>query len=62
VRVFEDGGETQGSLHPTVLPYTLLADDPPFELGRTLAAIRAVSLNHPHCASFCVLDGAACSG
>lgn len=48
--------------HPTVLPCTLLAYDPQFELGRTLAdAARAVPLNHPHCASFCVLGGAACS-
>jgi sulfatase maturation enzyme AslB (radical SAM superfamily) len=47
---------------PTVLACTLLAYDPQFELGRTLAeARRPVSLNHPHCASFCVLGGAACS-
>jgi uncharacterized Fe-S cluster-containing radical SAM superfamily protein len=47
---------------PSVLACTLLADDPQFELGRTLAeAMRSVSLNHPHCASFCVLGGAACS-
>ena len=30
--------------------------------GRTLAeAARPVALNHPYCASFCVLGGAACS-
>jgi hypothetical protein len=47
---------------PSVLACTLLAYDPQFELGRTLAeATRPVSLNHPHCASFCVLGGAACS-
>ena len=47
---------------PTVLACTLLAYDPQFELGRTLAeAMRPVPLNHPHCASFCVLGGAACS-
>ncbi|HTA66027.1 MAG TPA: radical SAM protein, partial [Xanthomonadaceae bacterium] len=47
---------------PVVLACTLLAYDPQFELGRTLAeAARAVSLNHPYCASFCVLGGAACS-
>ena len=41
---------------PTVLACTLLAYDPQFELGRTLAeAARPVSLNHPYCASFCVL-------
>jgi hypothetical protein len=48
--------------HPVVLACTLLAYDEQFELGRTLAdAARAVPLNHPHCASFCVLGGAACS-
>ena len=47
---------------PVVLACTLLAFDPQFELGRTLAeAARPVSLNHPYCASFCVLGGAACS-
>jgi len=47
---------------PAVLACTLLAYDPAFELGRTLAdAARAVPLNHPFCASFCVLGGAACS-
>jgi MoaA/NifB/PqqE/SkfB family radical SAM enzyme len=47
---------------PTVLACTLLAYDPQFELGRTLAeAVRPVSLNHAFCASFCVLGGAACS-
>jgi len=52
----------KGAEHPTVLACTLLAYDPQFELGRTLAdAARAVPLNHPHCASFCVLGGAACS-
>jgi hypothetical protein len=45
-----------------VLACTLLAYDPRFELGRTLAdAARPVALNHPYCASFCVLGGAACS-
>jgi uncharacterized Fe-S cluster-containing radical SAM superfamily protein len=47
---------------PSVLACTLLPYDPQFALGRTLTeAARAVSLNHPHCASFCVLGGAACS-
>jgi radical SAM family protein len=46
----------------TVLACTLLAYDPQFELGRSLAeASRPVSLNHQFCASFCVLGGAACS-
>ncbi|PPQ36019.1 radical SAM protein [Rhodopila globiformis] len=47
---------------PVVLACTLLAYDPRFEMGRTLAeASRPVSLNHPFCASFCVLGGASCS-
>jgi hypothetical protein len=47
---------------PVVLACTLLAYDPRFEMGTTLAeASRAVPLNHPFCASFCVLGGAACS-
>jgi hypothetical protein len=42
-------------LHPAALRPALRA-------GRTLAeASRPVPLNHPHCARFCVLGGAACS-
>ena len=48
--------------NPVVVACTLLPYPPEFELGRTLAeAERSVSLNHPHCARFCVLGGAACS-
>ncbi len=47
---------------PSVLACTLVPYDRRFELGRTLTeAARPVSLNHPYCASFCVLGGAACS-
>ncbi len=47
---------------PMVLACTLLPYDAQFELGHTLAeASRSVALNHPYCASFCVLGGAACS-
>jgi uncharacterized Fe-S cluster-containing radical SAM superfamily protein len=47
---------------PAVLACTLLAYDPRFEIGTTLAeASGPVSLNHPFCASFCVLGGASCS-
>jgi hypothetical protein len=47
---------------PSVVACTLLPYDPRFELGATLAeAARPVALNHPHCAKFCVLGGAACS-
>ncbi|MCZ8149250.1 MAG: radical SAM protein [Roseomonas sp.] len=52
----------KGAARPAVLACTLLAYDPQFELGATLAeAARPVALNHPHCARFCVLGGAACS-
>jgi hypothetical protein len=46
---------------PVVLACMLVPYDPRFELGRTLAETsRAVQLNHPYCASFCVPGGAAC--
>ena len=52
----------RGAERPVVLACTLLAYDERFELGKTLAeAARPVPLNHPHCARFCVLGGAACS-
>jgi len=53
----------KGAAHPVVLACTLLPYDPAFELGRDLSeAMGEVKLNHPHCARFCVLGGAACSG
>lgn len=52
----------RGAERPAVVACTLLPYDPQFELGATLAdSSRAVALNHPHCAKFCVLGGAACS-
>jgi uncharacterized Fe-S cluster-containing radical SAM superfamily protein len=52
----------RGAERPAVLACTLLAYDERFELGATLAeAAGPVALNHPHCAAFCVLGGAACS-
>ena len=47
----------------TVTACTLLAYDEEFELGKTLAEATRdpVSLNHPWCASFCVLGGGSCS-
>ncbi len=52
----------RGAARPAVVACTLLPYDPQFELGATLAeAARPVALNHPHCAKFCVLGGAACS-
>ncbi len=53
----------KGAARPAVLACTLLPYEPEFELGETLAeAERDVALNHPHCAKFCVLGGASCSG
>lgn len=53
----------KGAARPAVVACTLLPYDPRFELGATLQeAQRAVVLNHPHCARFCVLGGASCSG
>ncbi|MES2710563.1 MAG: radical SAM protein [Pseudomonadota bacterium] len=52
----------RGAEKPAFVACTLLPYDPQFELGGTLAeASRPVALNHPHCATFCVLGGAACS-
>lgn len=53
----------RGAASPRVLACTLLIDDPAFDLGDTLAeaTARTVKLNHPWCASFCVLGGASCS-
>ncbi len=53
----------KGAARPAVVACTLLPYAPEFELGDTLAAATKlpVSLNHPHCARFCVLGGGACS-
>ncbi|MEO7409983.1 MAG: radical SAM protein, partial [Sphingomicrobium sp.] len=53
----------RGSARPTVVACTLIPYDNRFALGETLAGARkTISLNHPHCARFCVLGGASCSG
>ncbi len=53
----------RGAARPVVASCTLIAYDDQFVLGHTLAeARRPVMLNHPHCARFCVLGGASCSG
>lgn len=53
----------RGAERPHVVACTLLPHDPRFAVGERLAdAAGAVSLNHPHCARFCVLGGASCSG
>jgi uncharacterized Fe-S cluster-containing radical SAM superfamily protein len=52
----------KGADRPVVVPCTLLPYDEQFEMGETLAeSSKAVKLNHPHCAKFCVLGGASCS-
>lgn len=52
----------KGEAAPSVVACTLLPYDPRFDLGATLAdAARAVPLNHPDCARFCVLGGGSCS-
>jgi uncharacterized Fe-S cluster-containing radical SAM superfamily protein len=52
----------KGAEAPVVLACTLLAYDPQFEMGATLSEAQGdVSLNHPHCAKFCVFGGASCS-
>ncbi|MFN3389777.1 MAG: radical SAM protein [Allosphingosinicella sp.] len=55
--------KAKGAKRPHVVACTLLPYDPQFALGDSLAAAsRPVRLNHPHCARFCVLGGASCSG
>jgi len=53
----------KGAPRPIVVACTLIPYDNRFSLGETLAGAEgAISLNHPHCARFCVLGGASCSG
>ncbi len=53
----------KGAARPVVAACTLLPYDDQFAMGETLAeAGGKVMLNHPHCAKFCVLGGASCSG
>jgi hypothetical protein len=55
--------KSKGAERPHLVACTLLPYDPQFALGPTLAgAALEISLNHPHCARFCVLGGASCSG
>jgi len=52
----------RGDRQPSVMACTLLAYDQQFNLGTSLVeAQERVQLNHPHCASFCVLGGGTCS-
>ena len=53
----------KGAPSPIVVACTLIPYDDRFALGETLSQAHSpVSLNHPHCARFCVLGGASCSG
>lgn len=53
----------KGETKPTVLACTLIPYNEEFEMGASLSdATTPVKLNHPHCAKFCVLGGASCSG
>jgi len=53
----------KGAPRPVVVACTLIPYDDRFALGETLAEAHGeVSLNHPHCARFCVFGGASCSG
>ncbi len=53
----------RGAKAPVVMACTLLPHTPEFELGSSLEQAECdVALNHPHCAKFCVLGGASCSG
>ena len=47
---------------PVLTACTLVPYDKEFEMGNTIGdSLKAVWLNHPHCAAFCVLGGGACS-
>ena len=55
--------KAKGAQRPHVVACTLLPYDPRFAMGERLAEAAApVALNHPHCARFCVLGGASCTG
>jgi len=52
----------KGADAPVVVACTLLPYSEAFEMGKSLREARkTVSLNHRHCAHFCVLGGASCS-
>jgi len=53
----------RGAVRPTVVACTLLPYAAEFDFGSSLKeAEQDVRLNHRHCAKFCVLGGASCSG
>jgi uncharacterized radical SAM superfamily Fe-S cluster-containing enzyme len=53
--------QRKGAVRASVVACTLLPYEPRFELGDTLAAAaRAITLDHPHCARFCVFGASSC--
>jgi uncharacterized radical SAM superfamily Fe-S cluster-containing enzyme len=53
--------QRKGAVQATIVACTLLPYEPHFELGATLAqAARSVTLDHPHCAQFCVFGASSC--
>jgi len=53
--------QRKGAAQASIVACTLLAYEPRFELGITLAqAARGVTLDHPHCAQFCVFGASSC--
>lgn len=55
--------KAKGKQRPHVVACTLLPYEPGFAMGGALReAAGPVRLNHPHCARFCVLGGASCTG
>lgn len=53
--------QRKGAARASIVACTLLPYEPRFELGDTLAAAaRPVTLDHPHCARFCVFGASSC--
>jgi uncharacterized Fe-S cluster-containing radical SAM superfamily protein/predicted phosphodiesterase len=53
--------QRKGAPDVSIVACTLLPFEPRFELGHTLAeAARPVTLDHPHCARFCVFGASSC--
>ena len=51
----------EGAEASHVMACTLIAHEEGFDMGPTLlGSLKEVSLNHPHCARFCVLGGGSC--
>ena len=53
--------QRKGTDRASIVACTLLPYEPRFELGATLGqANRSVTLDHPHCAQFCVFGASSC--